>query len=70
MKSLSASQLRERLVKRGVVVAGQKRADLEELCLLAEEVHLDFDPDGIYEDRTEIIGDKLVGMPNPALLSC
>lgn len=69
VKSLSASQLRDHLIKRGVVVAGQRRAELEELCLLAEEVRLEFDPDGIYENREEVIGSKMAAIPEPSSTS-
>ena len=55
----SVKELQSYLRARGVTVTGQKRIALLELCQLAENVGIDIDPDGLIEDREEIIKDKL-----------
>ena len=65
------SEFQAFLRDRGVTVSGQKKTELAELCEIARGISLEFDPDGLYEDREEIIVDKLtdgdVKLPNPSL---
>ena len=43
----------------GVTLSGQKKCDLTSLCDLAIEVGLPVDPDGLVEDREEVLLGKL-----------
>ncbi|GFR67197.1 hypothetical protein ElyMa_003699800 [Elysia marginata] len=56
----------------GVVVAGLKKEELADLCAKAKLLDLEFDPDGLVEDRQEVIASKLkdgdTELSNPALL--
>lgn len=58
-KSQSVKQLQEYLKSRGVTNSGMRKADLTELCHLAREVGIEVDPDGLLEDRDEVIQEKL-----------
>ena len=42
-----------------MVISGQRKLELTELCSVAREISLDVDPDGLVEDRTEVISEKL-----------
>lgn len=59
-KVASLAELQTFLIQRGVVVSGRKKIELVELCELAKEVSLVFDPDGLFEDREEVVREKLV----------
>ena len=59
--------LQDYLRERGVVISGIRRASLEDLCLRASEIGLEVDPDGLLEDRTEILQSKLT-TPNGVIL--
>lgn len=58
-KVASLAELQTFLIQRGVV-SGRKKIELVELCELAKEVSLVFDPDGLFEDREEVVREKLV----------
>ena len=55
-----------------MVISGQRKLELTELCSVAREISLDVDPDGLVENRTEVISEKLTDgtmlFANPALL--
>ena len=59
MDKRPASELQQFLKDRGVVFSGAWKPELIELCQLAEAAHLEYDPDGYYEDREKIVRDKL-----------
>jgi len=59
------SEFQQFLRDRGVIVSGQRKSELAELCEIAKDIHLDFDPDGLFEDRQEIILDKLTDGVRP-----
>ncbi|XP_070579172.1 uncharacterized protein [Ptychodera flava] len=75
----SVHQLQKFLRDRCVNTAFARRAELLDLCKAAEELGLEIDPDGLTEDRDEIIssklkieadeGDDTTRLMNPALLS-
>lgn len=54
------------------MTSGQRKLELAELCAVAQEINLEYDPDGLIEDRSEVISKKLVdgavSLANPALL--
>ena len=59
------------MIARGVVVSGQRRLELAELCEIARELNLQVDPDNLIEDRSDVIAQKLkdgdTSLSNPAL---
>ena len=60
MDKRPASELQQFLKDRGVVFSGARKPELIELCQLAEAAQLEYDPDGYYEDREEIVREKLI----------
>ena len=72
--SNSVKELQTFLKDRGVIFSNQKKIELIELCLAADELGLDIDPDGLIEDREEILRDKLLlhsgsMIKNPVIVS-
>jgi len=70
----SVRELQNILQSYGVTFSGQKKCDLISLCNLAVEVGLTVDPDGLVEDREEVLLGKLTThdgllLTNPQLLS-
>ena len=67
-----ASDLQEYLRKRGVSVGNSRKAELEELYRLSEQVGLEIDPEGYIEDRKDAIESKLIDgdtvLPNSGLV--
>ena len=59
-KGKSVKELQEYLKERGVVFSGLRKASLEELCISANQVGLDVDPDGLKENRDDVIQEKLI----------
>ena len=55
----SVKALQAYLKERAVVTAGYLKAGLVELCAAAHELGIEIDPDGLVEDRHEVIQDKL-----------
>ena len=55
----SVKTLQAYLKERAVVTAGYLKAGLVELCAAAHELGIEIDPDGLVEDRHEVIQDKL-----------
>lgn len=55
----SVKDLQNYLKSRGVSFSGKTKPELLELCQLANTVGIDIDPDGLIEDRTEILKEKL-----------
>ena len=70
----SVKELEGYLKERGVGVSGSKKATLIELCIAACELQIEVDPDGLVEDRAEVINNKLTLdgqlLTNPTLLNC
>lgn len=69
-KSKSVKMLQEYLRARGVTFDSLRKAALLELCESAEKLGIEIDPDGLIEDRTEVINAKLKlsdgsVLPNP-----
>ena len=56
--SNSVKELQEFLKARGVIYAHQRKLNLARLCEAAVEIGLDIDPDGLIEDRNEVISEK------------
>ena len=61
------------LSERSVTFSGRNKASLVELCQAAHELGLEVDPDGLIEDRGEVILSKLTlndgrQLTNPVLL--
>ena len=54
---------------RGVVTTGLRKPELDELCQIAREIDLEVDPDGLVEDRGEIIAEKLNDKSTGAVLT-
>ena len=59
MTTHTAKEVQSFLIARGVVVGGQRRLELAELCQNARELNLQVDPDNFIEDRSDVIGPKL-----------
>ena len=55
----SVRELQNYLRDRGVVYGNSKKHELIDLCELANEVKIQVDPDGLIEDRDEILEGKL-----------
>ena len=58
-KGKTCSQLQKILKERGVSFTGERKQGLVELCWLANEIGLEVDPDGLLEDREDILKEKL-----------
>ena len=58
-KGKSVKELQKYLRDRGVVTARYLKAGLLELCRAAEQLGIEIDPDGLIEDRHEIVSSKL-----------
>ena len=58
-KSSSVKELQQYLKQRGVIFANTRKVDLIELCKCAAEVNIEVDPDGLVEDRNEVLKAKL-----------
>lgn len=56
----SVRELQLYLKDRGVTYTNELKASLVQLCLDAESMGLEIDPDGLHEDRAEILAKKLV----------
>ena len=71
---MTVSNLQAFLVSHGVVVSGLRKAELSDLAEKAYEIglRLQFDPDGLLEDREEVVGAKLCDgittLTNPMML--
>ena len=55
---LTVTQLQSFLKDRGVIVASLRKAELQDLCAAAIEIGIEFDPDGLYEDRDCVLNVK------------
>ena len=72
-KTLSGPQ--QFLKSRGVPYSGVKKATLEHLAELAAEINIEIDPDGLLEDREEVLRNKLnlledgESLPHPSSLT-
>ena len=55
----SVKEQQKYLRDRGVVTAQYLKAGLLELCIAAEQLGIEVDPDGLIEDRHEIVSSKL-----------
>ena len=56
----SVKELQEYLKKRGVPYAKELKAGLVELCTAAAALDIEVDPDGLIEDRAEVLNKKLI----------
>jgi len=65
---MSVKELQKRLQSYGVQFSGSTKYDLMRLCEFADEVGLVVDPDGLIEDRDEVIRSKLT-TPDGTLLN-
>ena len=70
-RSKSVKDLQQFLRDRGVSFNGLRKASLVELCETSVELGLTVDPDGLVEDRVEVVNSKLtthnnILLPNPA----
>ena len=65
--SNSVKVLQQYLSARGVVIANQRKFDLVRLCEAAEDIGIEVDPDGLLEDREEILKEKLTTHDNERL---
>ena len=68
----SVKELESYLKERGVSVSGTRKAGLVQLCDSAHELKIEVDPDGLVEDRADVIKDKLIldnkQLSNPSIL--
>ena len=55
----TVKELQSFLIERGVVVGGQMKLELAQLCEIAREINLQVDPDGLIEDRNDVIDEKI-----------
>ena len=71
MATHTAKELQSCLIARGVIVNGQRRLELAELCEIARELNLQVDLDNLIEDRSNVIAQKLkdgdMSLSNPVL---
>ena len=58
-KTKSIAALKQYLKDRGVVFSDQRKPALVKLCENASELEIEVDPDGLVEDRAEVIRQKL-----------
>ena len=70
---VTVKELQKMLGERGVCTSNMRRAELQDLVKLAIDMNIEIDPDGVMEDREEVINQKLTienGMIlcNPVLL--
>lgn len=56
---LSVANLQNYLRERGVTFSGSRKEDLVRLCINAEELNIEIDPDGLSENSASIITTKL-----------
>jgi hypothetical protein len=66
----SAKELQKYLKERGVTFSDLRKAELVEICEAADRLGIDVDPDGLLEDREDILREKLLipeglMLPNP-----
>ena len=54
----SVRELQCYLKDRGVTYTNERKESLIQLCSDAESIGLEIDPDGVYEDRAEILAKK------------
>ena len=68
----SVKDLQKFLKERGVSCANRVKAGLLDLCNACLELGVEVDPDGLVEDRSEVIGEKLTydgfKLENPSFL--
>ncbi|RUS91124.1 hypothetical protein EGW08_001149, partial [Elysia chlorotica] len=73
MARQTVSELQEHLKARGIVTSGMKRGELSDLCARAREFDVLVDPDGLTEDRHEVLSSKLcvdrLSLKNPAIIN-
>ena len=73
-KGQDVKALQNFLKARNVTFSGQNKATLLELCEGAKQIGIEVDPDGLLENREEVIKEKLlhggVFFNNPGLLQC
>ena len=75
-KKRTVKELQMILHERGVQYANEKKATLESLVEKALELNIEVDPDGLLEDRQEVLQDKLRldesgdMLANPELITC
>ena len=72
-QSQSVKDLQQFLKARGVTFNDQRKADLVYLCEICVKLNIEIDPDGLIEDRAEILNKKLLlsdgtFLPNPDTL--
>jgi len=58
-KTKSVSDLQRYLKDRGVIFSDKRKPALVELCNYAAELGVEIDPDGLVEDRADVIRHKL-----------
>ncbi|XP_060566333.1 uncharacterized protein LOC132725255 [Ruditapes philippinarum] len=72
-KSNSVTDLQKYLRQRGVTYANTRKAELVDLCRYAAELNIEVDPDGLVEDRSEVLDAKLCvhgnTLVNPQLIA-
>ena len=56
----SVCELQNFLNARGVSFSNTRKADLVELCDIAASINIEVDPDGMVEDRSDILRNKLM----------
>ena len=75
-KKLTVKELQKVLSERGVSFGNEKKAALELLVEKAFEHNIEVDPDGLLEDREEVLADKLrleqpgEMLANPEFITC
>ena len=50
------------LILRGVIFSNTKKADLIDLCDIAASLNIEVDPDGLVEDRSDILKQNLTNV--------
>jgi uncharacterized protein YunC (DUF1805 family) len=56
----SAKELQKYLKERGVTFSDLRKAELVEICEAADRLGIDVYPDGLLEDREDILREKLL----------
>ena len=57
--SKALREIQNFLKLRGIIFSNTKKADLIELCDIAASLNIEVDPDGMVEDRSDILKQKL-----------
>ncbi|KAH3833082.1 hypothetical protein DPMN_106383 [Dreissena polymorpha] len=58
--SFTVAELNIYLKDRGISLSGNRKAELVQLCVTAKELQIAVDPDGLSENKAQVISQKLL----------